>query len=111
MSDAADAPIELSDAEFAREAEEVVAEAVEIADDAADEEMDPVEAFRDGGRRVHIDPAVCIDCGSCVGECPLEAIYPEDEVPPAWREFIARNAEMAPRCAAITENKTPLAEP
>ena len=47
MSDVVDAPIELSDAEFAREAEEVVAEAVEIADDAADEEMDPVEAFRE----------------------------------------------------------------
>lgn len=45
--DSIDAPIELSDAEFAREAEEVLAEAVEIADDAADEEIDPVEAFRE----------------------------------------------------------------
>jgi ferredoxin len=39
-----------------------------------------------------IDPATCIDCGACVPECPFHAIYPEDEVPTAYKadgtEFI-----------------------
>ena len=25
-----------------------------------------------------IDPEECIDCGACVPECPVEAIFPED---------------------------------
>ena len=39
-----------------------------------------------------IDPGSCIDCGACVPECPYNAIFPEDEVPSAYRakggEFI-----------------------
>ncbi len=40
----------------------------------------------------YIDPDTCIDCGACVPECPFSAIYPEDEVPSAYKakggEFI-----------------------
>lgn len=32
-----------------------------------------------------IDPDTCIDCGACVSECPYGAIFPEDEVPTAYR--------------------------
>lgn len=32
-----------------------------------------------------IDSSTCIDCGACVPECPFHAIYPEDEVPTAFR--------------------------
>jgi len=32
-----------------------------------------------------IDPSSCIDCGACVPECPYHAIYPENEVPAAFR--------------------------
>jgi ferredoxin len=39
-----------------------------------------------------IDPAECIDCTLCVPECPVEAIYAEDDVPDAQKEFIALNA-------------------
>ena len=39
-----------------------------------------------------IDPGSCIDCGACVPECPYNAIFPEDEVPNAYKakggEFI-----------------------
>ena len=39
-----------------------------------------------------IDPGSCIDCGACVPECPYNAIFPEDEVPAAYKakgtEFI-----------------------
>ena len=28
-----------------------------------------------------IDPDTCIDCELCVPECPINAVYPESEVP------------------------------
>ncbi len=33
----------------------------------------------------YVDPQTCIDCGACVPECPFSAIFPEDEVPTAYR--------------------------
>jgi ferredoxin len=33
----------------------------------------------------YIDPDTCIDCGACIPECPFEAIFPEDEVPSAYK--------------------------
>ncbi len=33
----------------------------------------------------YIDPDTCIDCGACVSECPFAAIFPEDEVPAAYK--------------------------
>ncbi len=33
----------------------------------------------------YIDPDTCIDCGACVPECPFAAIFPEDEVPSAYK--------------------------
>ena len=69
----------------------------------------PCECFREGEKMVYIAPDECIDCDACRVECPVEAIFYEDDVPPAWREYIALNAEMAAVCPPITERKTPLA--
>jgi ferredoxin len=69
----------------------------------------PVEAFREGEQMLYIDPDECICCEACVPECPVEAIFHEDNVPAEWRDYIALNAEMAPKCAQITERKEPLA--
>lgn len=33
----------------------------------------------------YIDPDTCIDCGACIPECPFSAIFPEDEVPSAYK--------------------------
>lgn len=41
----------------------------------------------------YIDPSVCIDCGACEAVCPVEAIYPEEEVPEEEKEFIQKNRE------------------
>ncbi|MCH8880778.1 MAG: ferredoxin family protein [Planctomycetes bacterium] len=41
-----------------------------------------------------IDPDVCIDCGLCVPECPIAAIWPEDELPDAYSEWLDRNGEL-----------------
>jgi ferredoxin len=69
----------------------------------------PCECFREGEQMLYIDPTECIDCDACVPECPVEAIFYEDNVPAEWREFIALNAEMAPKCAPITSKNEPLA--
>jgi ferredoxin len=41
--------------------------------------------------QLYIDPGVCTDCGLCVGECPVSAIYAADEVPAQWESYIGRN--------------------
>ena len=52
----------------------------------------PVDCFREGPNMLVIDPDECIDCTLCVPECPVEAIFAEDDVPDAQKEFIALNA-------------------
>jgi|TARA_R100000005_G_C4994263_1_gene201277 ferredoxin len=37
----------------------------------------------------------CIDCDACVSECPVEAIYPDDEVPEKWEDYIDLNERLA----------------
>jgi NAD-dependent dihydropyrimidine dehydrogenase PreA subunit len=44
------------------------------------------------GVQMFIDPDSCIDCGMCVAECPVDAIYDEDDVPTEHRADIERNA-------------------
>ena len=55
-----------------------------------------------------IDPDECIDCTLCVAECPVEAIYAEDDVPDHQQHFIALNAELARQWKPIVERKDPL---
>jgi len=55
-----------------------------------------------------IDPDECIDCGVCVDECPVTAIYPEEEVPEKWTEYTALNARLALLWPTIEESKDPL---
>jgi ferredoxin len=49
-----------------------------------------------------------IDCGVCVPECPVNAIYAEGDVPPDQRHFIALNAEFARVWPLITARENPL---
>jgi len=65
----------------------------------------PVDCFREGPNMLVIDPDECIDCTLCVAECPVEAIFAEDDVPVAQREFIALNAQLSRDWPAITEKK------
>ena len=41
----------------------------------------PVDCFHEGPNMLVIDPDECIDCTLCVAECPVEAIFAEDDVP------------------------------
>lgn len=69
----------------------------------------PCDCFREGEKMLYIDPTECIDCDACVSECPVQAIFYEENVPAAWRGFIALNAEMAALCPPITTKQPPLA--
>src|SRR5690606_41536861 len=44
--------------------------------------------------QLYIDPDECIDCGACEAECPVEAIFPEDEVPDMWKAYIEKHYEL-----------------
>ena len=65
----------------------------------------PVDCFREGPNFLVIDPDECIDCTLCVAECPVEAIFAEDDVPPDQQHFTALNAELAKLWKPIIERK------
>ena len=73
-------------------------------------EVCPVDCFHEGPNFLAIDPEECIDCTLCVPECPAEAIFAEDDVPPEQEHFIALNAELAQGWPVITEKKDALAD-
>ena len=39
-----------------------------------------------------IHPDECIHCGACEPECPVEAIYEDDDVPEKYAEYVKLNA-------------------
>ena len=49
--------------------------------------------FDPEGKQLYINPEECIDCGACEPECPVDAIYDEDEVPEEYSANIAPNYE------------------
>ena len=65
----------------------------------------PTDAFREGPNFLVIAPDECIDCTLCVAECPVDAIYAEDDVPADQRDFILLNAELAGQWEPIVEKK------
>ena len=42
---------------------------------------------------LYIDPDICIDCGLCVDECPVDAIFAEDRLLEEWQHFTKINAD------------------
>jgi NAD-dependent dihydropyrimidine dehydrogenase PreA subunit len=43
--------------------------------------------------QLFIDPGTCIDCGLCVDECPVKAIFPEEDLPKDWNRFVQINLD------------------
>ncbi|MEO6205792.1 MAG: ferredoxin [Mycobacteriales bacterium] len=41
----------------------------------------PVDCIYEGGRKLYIHPVECIDCGACEPVCPVDAIYPDRQLP------------------------------
>jgi len=61
---------------------------------------------------LYIHPEECIDCEACVPECPVEAIFHEDNVPEEWVPFVELNVELSTGSEAVvvTEKKDPLCD-
>lgn len=68
-------------------------------------EVCPVDCFKEGPNFLVIDPDECIDCNLCVPECPVDAIFEEDDVPDDQKHFIQLNAELAKKWPTITVKK------
>ena len=68
-------------------------------------EVCPVDCFYEGENMLVINPDECIDCSLCVPECPVEAIFPDDEVPENQQEFIEINARLAEHWPVIDMKK------
>lgn len=68
-------------------------------------EVCPVDCFHEGANFLVIDPEECIDCTLCEPECPVDAIYPDDDVPADQAHFLELNAELSQIWPVITEMK------
>ena len=68
----------------------------------------PVDCFKEGPEYLVIDPDECIDCAVCIPECPANAIYAEDDLPPGLEIFIEFNKKLAPGLPTITKRKPAL---
>ena len=68
-------------------------------------EVCSVDCFHEGPNFLVIDPDECIDCTLCEPECPVEAIYSEDELPDGQEQFLEINAELTKLWPVITELK------
>ena len=63
-----------------------------------------VDCFKVGPNFLVIDPMECIDCAVCVPECPVNAIYAEEDVPEDQRQYIEINRELAQTWPVITKS-------
>ena len=71
----------------------------------------PVDCFREGPNFLTIDPDECIDCAVCIPECPVNAIYAEEDVPADQMHMIKLNVELARSgWPSITKRKPPMAD-
>lgn len=65
--------------------------------DKACVEVCPVDCIHpidgEGEPMLYIDPDECIDCGACEPECPVEAIFAEDDVPEDQDRFVEINTK------------------
>jgi ferredoxin len=70
-------------------------------------EVCPVDCFHEGPNFLVIDPEECIDCTLCEPECPINAIFSEDDLPDDQQQFLELNAELAQGWPVINEIKDP----
>ncbi len=68
----------------------------------------PVDCFHGDAEMLYIDPVACIDCGACVPECPVEAIFDEGSVPADQEPWIALNEQRAKTLPVVNRKAEPL---
>ena len=64
--------------------------------DASCVEVCPVDCIHsdDDQELYFIDPDECIDCGACEPECPVTAIFPEEDVPANLKQYVQLNRDV-----------------
>lgn len=70
-------------------------------------EVCPVDCFHEGPNFLCIDPEECIDCALCEPECPVNAIFAEDDLPEDQMRFLELNIELSKIWPVISEQKDP----
>lgn len=56
-------------------------------------------------QQLYINPDECIDCGACVPECPVAAIFPESDLKAEWKPFAQKNRDWFALSAADFQAK------
>jgi ferredoxin len=54
--------------------------------------VDCIYSDGDNDRSLFINPDECIDCGACEPECPVSAIFSQEEIPDKWKAFVSINS-------------------
>lgn len=52
---------------------------IEVKDGACIDACPIDECIVEGEESMYINPELCIDCGACIYECPVQAIYDSEE--------------------------------
>ena len=73
-------------------------------------EVCPVDCFYEGPNFLVIHPDECIDCALCEPECPVEAIFADDELPEDQHQLLDIAAKLAESWPMISEKKEALPE-
>ncbi len=75
-------------------------------------EVCPVDCFYEGENMLVIHPDECIDCGVCEPECPVEAIYPDNQLNDVepWLEINTKYSETWPNITRKGETPSDAAE-
>ncbi|MFN3234520.1 MAG: ferredoxin FdxA [Gammaproteobacteria bacterium] len=73
-------------------------------------EVCPVDCFYEGPNFLVINPDECIDCALCEPECPVDAIFSEDDLPEEYHKFLEINQRLSEKWPNITTKKDGLSD-
>ncbi len=71
----------------------VITEACIGIKDASCVDVCPVDCIHPGEDQLFIDPDECIECAACEPECPVNAIFAEEDLPDKYQPYTEINAQ------------------
>ena len=70
-------------------------------------EVCPVDCFHEGPNMLVINPEECIDCNLCVAQCPIDAIYSEENLPEDQKHMLEVNEKYSALWPVLDVKKAP----
>ena len=67
----------------------------------------PTDAFYQDDWMLYIHPDDCIHCEACMPECPVEAIFPDVDVPSRWIQYVELNRDRTATLIAQSQGRSP----